>query len=95
MIGLLNQCKAAYSANANQTTHRRGQFTAVSLGISYGGGQKVTNVTLLLAAHTAAILTPFLIAAPRQPQAYPRQLGRSGFHAPAKTGPTNCSFWQQ
>ncbi|KAH9845983.1 hypothetical protein C2E23DRAFT_745132, partial [Lenzites betulinus] len=39
----------AYSASASQMEHRRGEFCAVSCGISYGGGQKrVSNL-----AHSA------------------------------------------
>ncbi|KAI9069791.1 hypothetical protein FKP32DRAFT_1559038, partial [Trametes sanguinea] len=40
MQDLLEQGRSAYSASAGQKSHRRGNFTAVSVGISYGGGQK-------------------------------------------------------
>ncbi|KAI9068673.1 hypothetical protein FKP32DRAFT_1561191 [Trametes sanguinea] len=46
MQSILEQGRAAYSASAKQTAHRRGDFTAVTVGISYGGGQRhVSNLS--------------------------------------------------
>ncbi|KAH9885130.1 hypothetical protein C8Q73DRAFT_652558 [Cubamyces lactineus] len=46
MQRIFQECKTAYSANSQQTNHRRGDFTAINVGISYGGGQKqVSNLS--------------------------------------------------
>ncbi|KAI9064932.1 hypothetical protein FKP32DRAFT_1568891 [Trametes sanguinea] len=43
MQDILEQGRAAYSASAKQTSHQRGDFTAVTVGISYGGGQRYVS----------------------------------------------------
>ncbi|OSD08126.1 hypothetical protein PYCCODRAFT_1358115 [Trametes coccinea BRFM310] len=51
--------RAAYAATSQQASHRRGNYTAVSVGISFGGGQKrVSN--LAHAKHNQAVIGSLL-----------------------------------
>ena len=48
MAQAAKQCKFA----SKQAEHRRGEFPALAVGVSFGGGQKVFCHTLLVLAST-------------------------------------------
>ncbi|KAI0324997.1 hypothetical protein GY45DRAFT_1261727 [Cubamyces sp. BRFM 1775] len=63
MQHILEQCRTAYSAKPEQVSHRRGEFTAVSVGVSYGGGQKQVS-NLCHPASNLNILSSMLLQEP-------------------------------